>query len=117
MALVTAPTQTATAQNDGEVLAMNDDKKAAPNGSRATDGSTFIEISWDRISKDAVINFSPNLVGRKFHIIDQNDEIFLSKKIFSLGMGIDLEALTPGNYYIVSKPRNSPALTSMFVVE
>lgn len=107
----------AVAQNNDNLVAMNDEKAKTPNGARTAAGSTFIEISWDRISKDAIINFSENLVGRKFHLIDQNDEIFLSKKIYSLGMGIDLEALEPGNYYIVCKPKNSPAITSMFVVE
>jgi len=116
-ALFGAATESASAQNNSDLMAMNDDKNEAPNGSRASDGTSFIEISWDRISKDAIVNFSDNLVGRKFHLIDQQDQIFLSKKIYSLGMGIDLEALEPGNYYIVSKPRNSPAITSMFVVE
>ncbi len=109
--------QDVAAQNNDTLMAMNDEKTEKPNGSRATDGSTFIDISWDRISRDAIINFSQNLIGRKFHLIDQHDEIFLSKKIFSSGMGIDLEALAPGSYFIVSKPRNSPAITSMFVVE
>lgn len=109
--------QNVNAQTDDTLMALHDDKNESPNGSRATDGNTFIEISWDRISKDAIINFSPDLMGRKFHIIDQADEIFLSKKISASGMGIDLHALSPGNYYIVSKPRNSPAITNMFIVE
>ena len=115
--LVGLVAQNANDHSGADLMAMNDDKNETPNGSRAAAGNTFIEISWDRISKDAIINFSPNLMGRKFHIIDEQDEIFLSKKISASGMGIDLLALEPGNYYIVSKPRNSPAITNMFVVE
>jgi|GEM_PF-2068955 len=100
-----------------DLLALSDNNATEKKEEKSTPKPTgsFISISSDHISNDTFLSFSDDLIGRKFHLIDSNDDIFLTKRIISVGMGIDMDALDPGQYFVVSKSKSGVISTSFLV--